>query len=75
LGNPNEFTILALAEKVIALTGSKSSIVYNPLPQDDPVQRKPDIEKAKTYLNWVPKVQLEEGLIQTIEYFREQLKK
>jgi UDP-glucuronate decarboxylase len=75
LGNPNEFTILSLAEKVIALTGSKSSIIYNPLPQDDPVQRRPDIEKAKTYLNWAPKVQLEEGLIQTIEYFREQLKK
>jgi len=74
LGNPNEFTILSLAEKVIAMTGSKSSIVYNPLPQDDPIQRKPDIDKAKQYLNWTPKVELEEGLAQTIEYFRHQLK-
>ncbi|MBA4394972.1 MAG: NAD-dependent dehydratase [Desulfobacca sp.] len=73
LGNPNEFTILSLAEKVLVMTGSKSSIIFNPLPQDDPVQRKPDITQAKNYLNWVPGVELEEGLEQAIEYFRGQL--
>jgi UDP-glucuronate decarboxylase len=73
LGNPNEFTILALAEKVIAMTGSNSSIIFKPLPQDDPVQRKPDIGLAKKYLNWVPGVELDEGLEQAIEYFRGQL--
>jgi len=69
LGNPGEFTILQLAEKVIALTNSKSEIVYKPLPQDDPTQRQPNISKAKTLLNWEPKIQLEEGLIKTIAYF------
>jgi len=69
LGNPGEFTILQLAEKVIALTHSKSKIVYQPLPQDDPTQRKPDITKAKELLNWEPKIQLEEGLKKTIAYF------
>ncbi len=71
LGNPNEFTILELANKVIALTNSKSKIVYKPLPQDDPLQRKPDISLAKEKLDgWQPKIQLEEGLLKTIEYFR-----
>jgi UDP-glucuronate decarboxylase len=69
LGNPNEFTILALAEKVKAITGSKSAIVFNPLPQDDPVQRKPDIRLAQKYLNWSPRVELDEGLGHTVEYF------
>lgn len=70
LGNPIEFTIKQLAQKVIFLTGSKSSIIYKPLPQDDPKQRKPDISLAKESLSWQPKVQLEEGLVKTIEYFR-----
>jgi UDP-glucuronate decarboxylase len=71
LGNPGEFTILQLAEKVIELTGSKSKIMYEALPFDDPMQRKPDITKAKAIINWEPKVQLEEGLIKTIDYFKE----
>ena len=66
LGNPNEFTILELAEKVIALTNSKSKIERFPLPGDDPKQRKPDISKAETFLGWKPEVQLEEGLKKTI---------
>ncbi|HNS44329.1 MAG TPA: SDR family oxidoreductase [Alphaproteobacteria bacterium] len=70
LGNPNEFTIKELAEKVISLTGSSSRLIYKPLPSDDPKQRQPDITKAKTHLNWEPKVQLEEGLVKTIAYFR-----
>jgi len=75
LGNPNEFTIKELALKVIELTGSKSKIVYLPLPQDDPVQRQPDISLAKEKLNnWTPKIQLEEGLLKTIEYFKKILK-
>lgn len=69
LGNPNEFTILELAEQVIALTGSKSTIVKHPLPQDDPLQRQPDITAARTTLSWEPKVQLKEGLTKTIKYF------
>lgn len=70
IGNPNEFTIKELAQKVIALTHSKSKIVFNKLPEDDPKQRQPNIELAKKVLNWEPKVQLEEGLIKTIEYFK-----
>jgi UDP-glucuronate decarboxylase len=70
VGNPNEFTILQLAEKVIELCGSKSKIVRKPLPSDDPMQRQPDISLAKSKLGWEPKVQLEEGLVKTIEYFR-----
>lgn len=70
LGNPNEFTILELAEKVIKLTGSKSKIIYKQLPQDDPTQRQPNITLAKKQLNWEPKIQLEEGLQKTIEYFK-----
>ena len=70
LGNPGEFTMLELAETVIRLTESKSKIVYRPLPQDDPMQRKPVIDLAKKELGWMPKVQLEEGLLKTIEYFK-----
>jgi UDP-glucuronate decarboxylase len=73
VGNPGEFTILELAERVIALTGSKSEIVRCPLPQDDPVQRRPDITLARERLGWQPTVQLEEGLRSTIEYFRQVL--
>ncbi len=70
LGNPDEFTVKELAEKVIKLTKTKSKIIYKPLPQDDPKQRKPDITLAKTELGWEPKIKLEEGLNKTIEYFR-----
>ena len=70
LGNPGEFTILELAEKVIHLTGSKSRIVFHPLPQDDPLQRKPDITLAMNNLAWAPDVNLEEGLKRTINYFK-----
>ena len=70
LGNPGEFTMLELAQKVIGLTGSSSNIVHKPLPSDDPTQRKPVIDLAKEKLGWEPKVQLEEGLRKTIEYFR-----
>jgi UDP-glucuronate decarboxylase len=69
LGNPVEFTILELAEKIIELTGSKSIIVFKELPSDDPRQRKPDITLAKNMLNWKPTVQLNEGLKKTIDYF------
>jgi len=70
LGNPNEFTILELAKRVIALTGSRSQIVFEPLPGDDPVQRQPDIAKARALLGWAPGIQLENGLRKTIEHFR-----
>lgn len=71
LGNPNEFTMLELAEKVIKLTNSSSKIIFMPLPQDDPRQRQPDISLAKQKLNnWEPSIQLEEGLIKAIEYFK-----
>ena len=70
LGNPSEFTILELAEKVIQLTKSRSRIVHKSLPQDDPVQRKPDITLAKKVLDWKPKVNLEDGLKETIYYFK-----
>ncbi len=69
LGNPGEFTILELAEKVIELTGSRSRIVYRPLPQDDPARRRPVIDLAKKELDWEPKVSLETGLKKTIPYF------
>ena len=74
IGNPGEFTILQLAEKIIKLTNSNSKIEFQPLPQDDPVQRKPDITLAQNKLGWNPKIDLEEGLINTIRYFREALK-
>ena len=70
LGNPNEFTILELARKVIALTNSKSKIVFRPLPSDDPMQRKPDISLAKKRLGWKPTTQVERGLSRTIDYFK-----
>jgi UDP-glucuronate decarboxylase len=70
LGNPNEFTILELADKVIKLTRSKSKVIFKPLPHDDPTQRKPDIVLAKKELKWKPKVKLEDGLKKTIAYFR-----
>ena len=70
IGNPNEFTIKELAELVIELTGSKSKIIYEPLPSDDPMQRQPDISLAKKELEWEPKIQLREGLKKTIEYFQ-----
>ena len=70
LGNPNEFTIRELAELVLELTGSKSKLVQKPLPADDPVRRQPDIALAKEKLGWEPKVQLREGLQQTIDWFR-----
>ena len=74
VGNPNEFTILQLAEMVIRLTGSKSAIVRRPLPSDDPMQRQPDISLAKSKLGWEPKVELEEGLRETIDFFRSYVK-
>jgi UDP-glucuronate decarboxylase len=71
IGNPGEFTMLELAEKVIELTGSKSKIIFQPLPQDDPRQRKPDITLAQEKLNgWQPQIQLTEGLQRTIDYFK-----
>ena len=76
LGNPNEFTMLQLANTIIKLTGAKSKIVFMPLPKDDPKQRQPNIELAKEKLNgWEPKIQLEEGLGKTIAYFEEILRK
>src|SRR6266851_223926 len=70
IGNPHEMTIEQIAETIIRMTGSKSRIVYKPLPTDDPKQRRPDITRARTILHWEPNVQLEEGLVKTIEYFR-----
>ena len=70
IGNPREFTMLELANQVIELTGSRSSIIYQPLPEDDPRQRQPDISKAWTVLGWHPHIQLTEGLKRTIEYFK-----
>lgn len=70
LGNPHEFTILELANKVIKLVGSKSKIIYEPLPSDDPMMRKPDISLAKKELDWFPKVSLDEGLLKTIDFFK-----
>lgn len=74
LGNPGEFTILELAEKIIAISGSSSQLVFKPLPSDDPMQRCPDISVAKKTLNWEPKIQLHDGLVKTITYFDELLK-
>jgi UDP-glucuronate decarboxylase len=69
LGNPHEIPVRALAERVIALTGSRSRIVYRPLPQDDPTQRCPDITRARAVLGWEPSIALDEGLSRTIAYF------
>lgn len=74
LGNPGEFTMLQLAERVLALTGSSSKLVFRPLPQDDPKQRQPDISQAKAVLNWQPTVALDQGLEKTIRYFDALLK-
>jgi len=74
LGNPGEFTIKELAENVIDLTGSKSAMVNRPLPEDDPRQRQPDITRAKTHLDWQPKIALRDGLAKTIAYFDDLLK-
>lgn len=70
MGNPGEFTMIELAEKVLRLTGSKSKLIHMPLPQDDPKQRRPDISKAKQLLNWEPTIALEQGLERTIAYFK-----
>lgn len=69
LGNPSEFKIIELAELIIDLTNSKSEIIHLPLPEDDPIRRQPDITKAKSILEWQPKISLKEGLVKTIEYF------
>ena len=74
MGNPGEFTIRELAEKVVELTGSSSKIVYEPLPGDDPRQRRPNIDLARKMVGWEPKVRLEEGLKKTIAYFEELLR-
>ena len=70
IGNPGEFTIRQLAEIVIEMTGSRSEIVQMPLPQDDPLQRRPDITKARELLNWQPTIPLRQGLERTIDYFK-----
>ena len=70
LGNPGEFTMVELAQAVIELTGSKSRLVFRPLPQDDPRQRQPDITRARENLGWDVSVPLREGLVKTIDYFR-----
>ena len=73
LGNPGEFTIRELAEKTLAMVGSKSKIINKPLPQDDPRQRQPDISLAKQKLGWEPVIKLDEGLARTIQYFKSAL--
>ena len=73
IGNPDEFTIKDIANKVINLTNSNSNIIYKPLPEDDPKQRKPDISQAKEKINWEPKINLIDGLRKTIEYFEKTL--
>ena len=72
IGNPDEYTVKQLAELVVELTGTKSSIVYEPLPKDDPKVRKPDITRARAMLGWEPKVHVRDGLARTIEYFQRQ---
>ena len=73
IGNPGEFSMLQLAEMVLQLSGSKSKIIHQSLPSDDPKQRQPNIELAKAKLGWQPKVSLEDGLIETIAYFKKVL--
>ncbi|MCZ6624994.1 MAG: GDP-mannose 4,6-dehydratase, partial [Deltaproteobacteria bacterium] len=74
IGSPHEMTVLDFAKKILALTGSKSSIVYQALPEDDPQVRQPDISKARELLAWQPQVSLDKGLGETVEYFKKQLK-
>ena len=74
LGNPGEFTIRQLAEKIIEMTGARSKLVHKPLPQDDPRQRQPDITRARETLDWAPTIALEEGLRPTIAYFEEEVR-
>jgi dTDP-glucose 4,6-dehydratase len=74
IGNPHEMTIKEIAETIIRMTGSKSKVIYKPLPTDDPKQRKPDITLARTLLKWEPKVALDEGLVKTLEYFKTKLR-
>jgi dTDP-glucose 4,6-dehydratase len=74
IGNPHEMTIKEIAEAIVRMTGSKSRIIYKPLPTDDPKQRKPDITLARTLLKWEPKVALDEGLVKTLEYFRSKVR-
>jgi len=74
LGNPGEFTILELAKTIVSMTGSSSEIVFQPLPPDDPAQRQPDISLARKVLGWQPRIELREGLVETIRYFQEILK-
>jgi UDP-glucuronate decarboxylase len=71
LGNPTEFSMLELAEEVLRITHSRSELIFKPLPSDDPMQRQPDITLAKQVLNWTPKVSLRDGLVRTVEYFRQ----
>ena len=73
IGNPVEFTMMELSDIVLELTGSQSKIVYRPLPEDDPVQRRPDITKARELLGWEPTVALRDGLIKTIDWFKKSL--
>jgi dTDP-glucose 4,6-dehydratase len=73
IGNPTELTMLEFAREIIRATGSRSKIVFKPLPQDDPKQRRPDISRARKYLKWEPKVRLAEGLVETIKYFRKKV--
>jgi UDP-glucuronate decarboxylase len=73
MGNPAEITIADLAHEIVELTGSRSEIVYKPLPKDDPTRRCPDISLAKQWLDWEPRRSRREGLVETIAYFREQL--
>ena len=70
LGNPNEFPVLDLAQRIISMTGSSSKIVFKPLPDDDPKQRQPDITLAKEKLDWEPTIELEDGLKRMIEFFK-----
>ena len=72
LGNPREFTMLELADLILKMTGSRSSVQFKPLPQDDPKQRRPDISVARKVIGWEPRVQLEQGLEKTIAYFKKE---
>jgi nucleoside-diphosphate-sugar epimerase len=74
IGNPVEMTMLEFARAIIEATGSRSKIIFKPLPQDDPRQRQPDITRARMVLGWEPRVKLEQGLVKTIEYFRGKLR-